>query len=881
MSENEIRRHRLNRLRVEGTEICVELQIQRIAAALVLMQEAAAMACSSSCNTCVEDEKFAMDALRSVGDSVARVEFRDKRVRDSLTTVLRHAVTGLANEVDSKLENEHCLAPLASVSIELSIILVKLGGAYFIADAVSCLDNVTIQALAVSCMCTTACNTMQNLFHAASLILQLAVDDTEPLDDIQRGIVHAWARKLAEASFASLSLSMKDQTDRMRNEDLGVENMNCGGHCADTQDDLCVEITPHDTFLRCLMIIVGVFQPYGTGGLAPHEYFYGCRKGLDVAACLDWHLPDDDYATEAHRLSVALVFLLYSSGDVKISSMDKAVGLEKVSILIKSSNLFLSSHSYMLHVLWLHISLSNALRNTSSITESFLVQSRILRALQVYLLELDSSSGCAYESSAWRHDEEIISWLWERAIGTWSWRSVAKDMTHAWLQSLIAGNDMHEISRTTSLMIKSDHGFSMFISMLEDLLGDLAMSSKKRKNVVFLVHGVTAIDLTTCIKDALVWQKLLQVLCMRFSKVLQTQEGNLIADWVQVLKSAAQLEFGGDILSGLDVLDISEIVNQSLSCLEAISSSAKGDNKSSSQLASHIFRFFKVTLQSCALRGIVWPQIVTSPMFLEFVHKWTIDHEISANTSTHLLRFHTADLLRIVLSKCSRDPDYAQLSKMLNLTPIVSTLAETIFEKETLEDEETVEIFCGIVEHWIQHDAIQDNGENLQNMTDAEKRNSVIVVLMNVWKLLRCRLVSWHTAQIHSQSMPNICVVVMRCMIVLLTSVMTTIPNLVPHVFDDEWNQFLLAILLPHLRKLDVGIESDLARGLAIVELSDVFISKRVWWVAKVFTENLESLKDFVARVGVVDLVALQKCQAVYNKVQSTGENCDMTEFSA
>ncbi|KAJ3236359.1 hypothetical protein HDU81_010850 [Chytriomyces hyalinus] len=280
----------------------------------------------------------------------------------------------------------------------------------------------------------------------------------------------------------------------------------------------------YDSYLRSSMIALRVFHGESpsdmTTSSAPHEYFYAKMNGdmklnlhnrkcdcntqhnisdTNILDYLELPLSEDLYVLEEHRLGIAFVFLMDSAKDARMRSFDPKGALEKISILIKSCSLFLNNHSYMMHLLALHI-VSPFIRSKILLDlilyvqvsvgcpelGSFLVQSRILHAIQGYLMHLELNS-CLYESSEWKHDELILSWLWDRALTSLSWSSPAVRMTRAWMVVGLEA-DPSKLTNAVSKMLSTPHGAAMLIRVFQESFEQAELPAFQRQN---LSHSLT------------------------------------------------------------------------------------------------------------------------------------------------------------------------------------------------------------------------------------------------------------------------------------------------------------------------------------------------------------------------------------------------------
>ncbi|KAJ3074265.1 hypothetical protein HDU98_011619 [Podochytrium sp. JEL0797] len=126
----------------------------------------------------------------------------------------------------------------------------------------------------------------------------------------------------------------------------------------------------------------------------------------------------DAYELQELRVLVGYIFLMRVT-NVESFNMD-AFTPPLVSTM-KTCPLLLKNHEFLMHIAFLMS------RTYGDAPLPFSVQSRLVRAFQGYLDAV--CGGVGYVSSAWRHDEDVVKWMWGVGRGSVAWSGALRGLS--------------------------------------------------------------------------------------------------------------------------------------------------------------------------------------------------------------------------------------------------------------------------------------------------------------------------------------------------------------------------------------------------------------------------------------------------------------------
>ncbi|KAI9342318.1 hypothetical protein BDR26DRAFT_859592 [Obelidium mucronatum] len=217
-----------------------------------------------------------------------------------------------------------------------------------------------------------------------------------------------------------------------------------------------------DAFVKETMLALGLFNDDSV----PLDYFfamagasgYNCFALLTKLSHIDSH--SDPYDSESSRLWLALIFMLAVTKEPSASIICSKAWREHLRCIILNHPLFLTDFAFMLKAVYL------LLLSMDTAPESFLIQSKILKALELYVSAL--KTGSEYFSSAWEHDEVILIWLWELEKTSWSWKSVTKNLTVTWMNRVFGNSDGFAASRVLQTVLMNNLATPIFMTLLDE-----------------------------------------------------------------------------------------------------------------------------------------------------------------------------------------------------------------------------------------------------------------------------------------------------------------------------------------------------------------------------------------------------------------------------
>ncbi|KAJ3016509.1 UNVERIFIED_CONTAM: hypothetical protein HDU68_012173 [Siphonaria sp. JEL0065] len=225
-----------------------------------------------------------------------------------------------------------------------------------------------------------------------------------------------------------------------------------------------VQFTVCDSYEKESMIILGVYDR----DCAPLDYFFACfqdYESITLLKIVSNIVEDSDaYDLESSRVALGILFMMDVTRNTSLDSHGTITWRHYALTILRSHPLVTSDFSFLFQLLQLFW--SRCLNENEA--ESFMIQSRILKAIQEYLAAYRAGSS-KYITSAWKHDENIVGWLWKLSQSSFSWKAVAKELTCTWLNHSISTRREEEIERVLTVVLNDELGAGVILCLFDSL----------------------------------------------------------------------------------------------------------------------------------------------------------------------------------------------------------------------------------------------------------------------------------------------------------------------------------------------------------------------------------------------------------------------------